>query len=100
MDTRRASQYMGVDTYMKAILKVPSSFYWLCLGPDAIMGCVVSWFATRPVCLGCGLATLQPLGPVHKSAPHKLGLRRDRQTNNYMVTTNADLPRPQRNDAS
>ena len=47
--TRRATQYMRVDTYMKAILKVPSSFYWLCLGPNAIMEGVVSWFATRPI---------------------------------------------------
>lgn len=50
--------------------------------------------------LGCGLATSQPLGLVRKSAPRRLGLRRDRQTNNSMVTTNADLPGPQRNDAS
>ena len=91
---------MRVDTYMKAILKLPSSFHWLCLGPNAIMEGVVSWFATRPVCLGCGLATSQPLGPVRKSAPRRLGLRRNRQTNNSMVTTNADLPGPQRNDAS
>ena len=49
---------------------------------------------------GCGLATSQPLGPVRKSAPRRLGLRRDRQTNNSMVTTNADLPGPQRNDTS
>ena len=40
---------MRVDTYMKAILKVPSSFYWLCLEPNATIEGVVSWFATRPI---------------------------------------------------
>ena len=40
---------MRVDTYMKAILKVPSSFYWLCLEPNATIEGVASWFATRPI---------------------------------------------------